>query len=96
MSFSHCRHFPLVSQRFSATSVDVEQVFSRGQLVLSHTRSHLATQTIRAALCLGPWSLLHLIRDSDVKAMSQMQDVEEGLSEEDQLEKGWDHIPKSM
>ena len=34
---SHHRHFPLVSQRFPATSVDVEQVFSRGRLVLSHT-----------------------------------------------------------
>jgi hypothetical protein len=92
---SHRRHFPLVSQRFPATSVDVERVFSRGRLVLSHTRSRLATQTIRAVLCLGPWSLLHLIRDSDVKAVSQMPDVEEGLSEEDQLEKGWDHISKS-
>lgn len=58
------------------------------------TPSRLATQTTRAILCLGPWSLLHLTRDTDVMAISQMQDVEEGLLEEDQLEEGWDRIPK--
>ena len=35
-----------------ATSVDVERVFSRGRLILSHVRSQLTAQSTRSLLCL--------------------------------------------
>ncbi|KIJ16147.1 hypothetical protein PAXINDRAFT_76130, partial [Paxillus involutus ATCC 200175] len=44
---------------FLATSIDVERLFSRGCLIITHTRSHLSAQTTRALLCLGAWSLHH-------------------------------------
>ncbi|KDR79571.1 hypothetical protein GALMADRAFT_47315, partial [Galerina marginata CBS 339.88] len=43
-----------------ATSTDVERLFSRGRLILSHTRSRLSPQSTRALLCLGSWSLAGL------------------------------------
>ncbi|KIL54603.1 hypothetical protein M378DRAFT_47609, partial [Amanita muscaria Koide BX008] len=52
-----------------ATSVDVERLFSRGRLVLAHTRSRLSVLSTRSLLCLGSWSLLDLVRDEDVRAV---------------------------
>jgi len=60
----------------SATSVDVERLFSRGHLLLSHTRSRLSVASTRALLCLGSWSLLGLVRDEDVEAVSEMNDID--------------------
>ncbi|KIL56934.1 hypothetical protein M378DRAFT_45134, partial [Amanita muscaria Koide BX008] len=50
-----------------ATSVDVERLFSRGCILLSHLRNCMSGQTTRALLCLGDWSLLSLVKDEDVK-----------------------------
>lgn len=58
-----------------ATSTDVERLFSRGRLVLSHTRSRLSTQSTRALLCLGSWSLAKFVKDSDVAAVAVLDDV---------------------
>ncbi|KDR86172.1 hypothetical protein GALMADRAFT_51574 [Galerina marginata CBS 339.88] len=62
---------------FPATSVDVEQLFSHGCLLLSHTRSRLSAQMTQALLCLGSWSLVGLVRDEDViiKAVAVLDDV---------------------
>jgi hypothetical protein len=73
----------------SATSVDVERIFSRGRLLLSHVRSQLSSQTIRALLCVGIWSKLGLVYDNDVKAVAMLEDVN---GEEGQLLDGWDAI----
>ena len=73
----------------SATSIDVERVFSRGHLLLSHTQSRLSTQTTRAVLCIGQWSVCNLIKTKDVVAVSKMED-EDG--EEEEMDKGWDAI----
>jgi len=35
-----------------ATSVDVERLFSHGQVLLSHNHNRLSAQTTRALLCL--------------------------------------------
>lgn len=43
---------------FSATSVDVERIFSRGRILLSHLRNRLSPQTTRSLMCLQAWSLL--------------------------------------
>ncbi|KIL55786.1 hypothetical protein M378DRAFT_90327, partial [Amanita muscaria Koide BX008] len=59
-----------------ATSVDVERLFSRGRLVLAHTCSHLSVLSTRSLLCLGSWSLLDLVRDEDVRAVVNMDEVE--------------------
>lgn len=73
-----------------ATSVDVKRIFSRGRLLLSHVRNKLSTQTTRAALCLGEWSLLGMVKDEDVLKVAAMSD-EEG-DEEVEFEDGWDSI----
>ena len=80
----------LGSMVFSATSVDVEWIFSCGRLVLSHVRNRLSTQTMRALLCLGSWSLLGMVRDEDVMKVAVLED-EKG-EEEVELEDGWDVI----
>jgi hypothetical protein len=74
----------------SATSVDVERIFSRGRLVLSHVRSQLSSQSTQALLCLGSWSLLGLVKDTDVLAVTVLREVEG--DEEPELEDGWDRI----
>ncbi|GLB43472.1 putative protein dimerization activity [Lyophyllum shimeji] len=67
-----------------ATSVDVERVFSRGRLILSHTRSRLSALSTRALLCLGSWSLMGLVRDEDVTAVGALDEVD-GQIELDKL-----------
>ncbi|KAG2084069.1 uncharacterized protein F5147DRAFT_589632, partial [Suillus discolor] len=72
-----------------ATSVDVERIFSRGRLLLSHVRSRLSSQSIHALLCLGCWSLMGLVKDKDVLAVAMLADVE---GDKDALDDGWDNI----
>ena len=59
----------------SATSVDVERVFSKGRLVLSHTRNRLSVESTRALLCLGYWSRLGYVEDSDIQAAAVLPDI---------------------
>jgi hypothetical protein len=73
-----------------ATSVDVERLFSRGRLLLSHVHSRLTAQSTRALLCLGYWSHLNLVKTDDVLKVSLLPDVE-GVDEQE-LEDGWDRI----
>ncbi|GLB35657.1 hypothetical protein LshimejAT787_0212220 [Lyophyllum shimeji] len=78
-----------------ATSVDVERVFSLGRLQLTHVRNRMATQTTRALLCLGRWSLMGFIHDEDILKVVTLPEVpeEEGDSEGDVLmPDGWDDI----
>ena len=82
-----CQH---INWYCTATSVDVERIFSRGRLLLSHVRSRLSVQSTRALLCLGCWSLLGLVQDKDVEAVTRLADVEG--AEEPPLEDGWDRI----
>ncbi|KIM62603.1 hypothetical protein SCLCIDRAFT_119195 [Scleroderma citrinum Foug A] len=73
-----------------ATSVDVERLFSHGRFLLSHVRSHLSPQSIRALLCLGAWSELNLIKSDDVLKVGAMPDIPG--HEEAVLDNGWDDI----
>jgi hypothetical protein len=73
-----------------ATSVDVERIFSRGRLLLSHIRNRLSAQSTRALLCLGSWSLLGMVKDEDVLKVAVLQDVQG--EDEIELEDGWDSI----
>jgi len=54
---------------FSASTVDVEHVFSQDCLVLSHICNRLSVQSTHACMCVGTWSLLSLIKDSDIRAL---------------------------
>ena len=73
----------------TATSTDVKQVFSQDRVLLSHVRNHLSSQSIRALICLGSWSLLGLVKDNDIFAVTSAAEVE---GEEEELEDGWDLI----
>jgi len=75
-----------------ATSVDVERVFSKGRLVLSHIRNRLTVASTRALMCLGTWSKLGLVRDADLLAAATLPDV---MEDEDEFNIGWDYITYS-
>lgn len=70
---------------YLATSVDVERVFSKGRLILSHVRNRLSVDTTRALMCLGNWSKQGLVSDDVMKAASKLPDVKEDeeLEEDD-------------
>lgn len=61
---------------FSATLVEVEHLFSCGQLVLSHTCSHLSAQLTHALLCVSSWSLAGLVLNEDVKVVASLDEVQ--------------------
>lgn len=74
-----CPLFILISFRVlmvsgTATSADVERVFSRGRLILPHIRNGMSSQSIRALLCLGDWCRLGLVEDDDVRAVAAEAD----------------------
>ena len=73
----------------TATSTDVERVFSQGRLLLSHIRNRLLSQSIRALMCLGSWSQLGLVKDADIYAVTALAEVE---GEEEDLVDSWDVI----
>ena len=77
-----------------ATSIDVERLFSHGRLLLSHVHSRLSPQSIRALICLGAWSKIGLVKDSDVLKVSAMPDI--AGQGEMVLEDGWDAIELTM
>ena len=65
-------------------------MFSRGRLILPHVRSRLSAQSTRALLCLGSWSLMGYIKDSDVETVARTPDIEG--DQEEELDEGWDKI----
>ncbi|KIY48373.1 hATC-domain-containing protein, partial [Fistulina hepatica ATCC 64428] len=71
-----------------ATSVDVEHLFSKGRLILSHVHSRMSVQTTCALMCLNSWSKFGLIRDEDVLAVARSDDVPRG-EKEPALKPGW-------
>ncbi|KIM36395.1 hypothetical protein M413DRAFT_42588, partial [Hebeloma cylindrosporum] len=60
---------------FIATSVDIERVFSQGRILLSHLRNRLSVQSTRALMCVGIWSCLGYVKDSDLKAVAILPEV---------------------
>lgn len=80
-------NYLLIHICLTATSVDVERIFSQGRLLLLHVRSRLSVQSTHALLCVGAWSLLGYIKDEDVKATTVMPEVK---GEEEELATNWD------
>ena len=79
----------LLNKGLVATSVDVECVFSQGCLLLSHVRSHISVQSTHALLCLGIWSKVGDVKDSDIKAVVIKPELK---GEEGELAEDWDVI----
>jgi hypothetical protein len=72
-----------------ATSVDVERVFSKGRILLSHLCSRLSVQSTWALMCVGAWSLLGFMKDKDIRAVTTLPEIE---GEEKELGVNWDAI----
>ena len=72
-----------------ATSDDVERVFSKGRLVLSHIRNQFTVASTHALMCLGAWSKLGLVCDADLLAAATLPEVKE---DEEEFNVGWDYI----
>ncbi|KAJ8454957.1 hypothetical protein ONZ45_g19104 [Pleurotus djamor] len=78
-----------------ATSVGVERTFSTGRLILSHVRNRLSAETTRALMCVGSWSKLGYVNDSDVLTVAKLADVAD--DDEELLDVNWARIgQKSM
>ena len=75
--------------------MDVERVFSKGRLLLSHVRSRMNAQTTRAVLCVGAWSRAGYVKSADLRKAAQAADVDD---EDGQfkLAPGWDRIDVRM
>ena len=67
-------------------------MFSQGRLLLSHVRSRLSVQSICALMCLGVWSRLGFITDSDVKAVVIVLPELNDDDKEMELDTNWDSI----
>ena len=76
-----------------ATSVNVEHIFSKGCILLSHLRSRLSVQSTRALMCVGEWSLMGFVKDSDLIAAAALPEVD---GEEEELGQDWDTIIVNM
>ena len=77
---------------FLATSVDVERLFSKGHLLLSHVCSCLSVQLICALLCLNSWSLAGLVKDEDVLQVVKGEPEIAADEDEPELKDGWYRI----
>ncbi len=87
--FFLCLQMYLLTTNITATSVDVEQTFSQGRLVLLHVCSHLSVQSTRALLCLTGWSKMGLVSDDNMKSAAVLPEVD---GEEEELALDWDAL----
>ncbi|KAI1783383.1 hypothetical protein LXA43DRAFT_903706, partial [Ganoderma leucocontextum] len=84
----------ILTRFFIATSADVERLFSRGRLILSHVRNRLSAQSTRAILCLGAWAKAGFVNSEDERRVSALGDVP-GDASDVELGEGWDAIDVS-
>ena len=79
----------IYSDNFLATSVDVEHIFSKGRLVLSHVHNGLSVQSTWALMCLGAWSKMGFMKDKDITEAARLPNIK---GSEDELDCDWDNI----
>ena len=82
--------FILLIYALTATSVDIERLFSCGHFLLNYTCSQLSVLSTCALLCLESWSLLDLVQNEDVRAMMKLDEVEGQI----ELKKLGEHLRK--
>ena len=70
-------HTSILMFYYSATSIDVERLFSRGRLILSHVRNRMSAGTTHELLCLNNWSKQGLVKMADLKAAASLPEVAE-------------------
>ena len=69
-----------------------DSVFSQGRLLLSHVCSRLSVQSTHALMCLGVWSKLGFVMDSDVKVVVLTLPELNEDDVMDELDIHWDRI----
>jgi len=67
----------------SATSIDVERLFSKGRLILSHVRNRLSAGTTRELLCLNNWIGQGLVMLDDLKEAASLPEVLDDCQEKE-------------
>ena len=67
----------------------MERVFSQGRLLLPYVRNRLSSESMRALLCIGDWSLRGLLKNSVIKAAAVLPDI---TGFEPPLPSDWDTI----
>src|SRR5258708_36157404 len=66
----------LITNLQSGTSIDVEQVFSQGQLILPYICNQLPSESMHALLCFGNWSQGSHVKNSNIKAVAILPDIQ--------------------
>ena len=81
--------FPYKAHLISVMNSINHKIYWGPVVPLMHVHSQLSTQTTRAVLCLGYWSLLGFVKMEDVQQVVTLPDVQ---GQEDALKSGWDTI----
>ncbi|KAJ3500316.1 hypothetical protein NMY22_g19294 [Coprinellus aureogranulatus] len=81
---------PGASELSLAASVEVEHLFSKGQILLNRLRNRISPLTTRSLPCPNPWSLEGLVVDSNILDAGKMADVK-GEDDKD-FRSGWGTI----
>ena len=76
----------------SATSTGVERVFSKGRLILAHTRNRLSAESIRALLFVGDWSRRGILNVKKMRAVLSEHLKDAATDPTILLREGWDAI----
>ncbi len=67
----YCRRVVVkITNEYLATSVAVEHIFSRARRLITWECNRLSSQSIRALMCVGAWSLMDLINEKDILAVT--------------------------
>ena len=75
-----------ISNNYSATSIDVERLFSKGWLILSHVRNQMSAGTTRELLCLNNWGTQGLMKMADLKEAASLPEVLDDAWEEQEFD----------
>jgi hypothetical protein len=67
-------------------SIDVERLFSKGRLILSHVRNRLSAGTTWGLLCLNNWIGQGLVKLEDLTEAASLPEVLDDRAEEEQDE----------
>ena len=65
-----------------ATSIDVERVFSKERLILSHIHNRMSAGTTRELLFLNNWITQGLVKMVDLKEVAKLPEVLDGEAED--------------
>lgn len=78
-----------LSDSLVATLVDVDQIFSKRQILLLHLHNGLELSTVRSLLCLGEWIDAEITTDKDlVTTVSGLNNLMDAGGWDDSLEPG--------